>query len=185
MTQKFEIHTAATAPVLAKPLLENVKSKFGMVPNLFGIMANSPILLQGYLGMAEVFSQTSFDATEQQIVLLTVSVGNGCTYCVAAHSAIADMSGVKTEITDAVRAGAKIADPKLEALHFLTHEIVETRGWPSEKAKADFFAAGYSQEAFLEVVLGVALKTASNYMNHATNTPLEAAFAKRAWSKFA
>ncbi|KAF0117194.1 MAG: hypothetical protein FD163_1750 [Hyphomonadaceae bacterium] len=183
MTENFEVHNIDTAPEPSKLLLEAVKSKFGMVPNLFGVMANSPNLLKAYLSVAEIFSQGSFDATEQQIVLITASASNGCTYCVAAHSAIADMSGVKTEITNALRAGTKIADAKLEALRFLTQEIVETRGWPSEKAKADFFASGYAQEAFLEVVLGVALKTASNYMNHTTNTPLEAAFAKRAWAK--
>jgi hypothetical protein len=39
-----------------------------------------------------------------------------------------------------------------------------------------FFEAGYETREYLEVVVGVTLKTLSNYVNHAADTPLDAAF---------
>jgi hypothetical protein len=45
----------------------------------------------------------------------------------------------------------------------------------------DFLAAGYQPHHALEVLVGVALKTLSNYTNHLSKPPLDAAFAGRAW----
>lgn len=44
-----------------------------------------------------------------------------------------------------------------------------------------FLDAGYNNQAILEVVLGVGLKTISNYTNHFAQTPLNEAFAPFAW----
>lgn len=57
------------------------------------------------------------------------------------------------------------------------------RGRPSEDQTKAFLAAGYEKRQVLEVVLGVGLKTLSNYTNHIAGTALDAAFAKAAWSK--
>lgn len=48
-----------------------------------------------------------------------------------------------------------------------------------------FLDAGYSRGQVLEVVLGVGVKTLSNYTNHLAGTPLDNAFEKAAWAKAA
>lgn len=53
-----------------------------------------------------------------------------------------------------------------------------SRGWPSEADLAAFTAAGYRHQQVLEVLLGVGLKTLSNYTNHICETPLDRAFAE-------
>jgi alkylhydroperoxidase family enzyme len=45
----------------------------------------------------------------------------------------------------------------------------------------DFLNAGFTPQQALEVVLGIGLKTLSNYTNHLADTPLDEAFAGRAW----
>jgi hypothetical protein len=35
-----------------KELLDTVQGKFGMVPKMTRVMANSPVVLEGYLGLA-------------------------------------------------------------------------------------------------------------------------------------
>ena len=40
-----------------------------------------------------------------------------------------------------------------------------------------FFDLGYSNQQYLELLLAVSMKTLSNYVNHAANTPLDQAFA--------
>jgi hypothetical protein len=42
-------------------------------------------------------------------------------------------------------------------------------------------AARYQSHHVLEVLVGVAMKTLSNYTNHLAATPLDSAFAGRAW----
>ncbi len=64
----------------------------------------------------------------------------------------------------------------------LTRSVVETRGWPTEAAKEAFFAAGYGASEYLEVIVGVTVKTLSNYVNHAADTPLDTAFEARKWA---
>ena len=182
---QFPIQTPASAPEAAQPILEKAKKANGFVPNLYGVMANAPALLEAYTSVAAALAKGSLSATEQQVVLIAASELNGCTYCVAAHSVIAKMSKVPADVVESLRNDQPLADAKLEALRQLAKAIVESRGWPSEDVVSAFYAAGYGQQQYLEVVLGIGLKTLSNYTNHATATPLDAAFQPAAWEKAA
>ncbi len=116
-------------------------------------------------------------------MLLAVSRENGCTYCVAAHSFIADkMSGVPEAVTNAIRDGQPIPDARLAALHDFTRTMVIKRGLPDKTDVSAFLAAGYSERQILEVVLAIAVKTLSNYANHLFHTPVDGMFAGRAWA---
>ena len=179
----FKVHNENTASAPASELLKKAKEKYGFVPNLLGTMAEAPALLKAYMTLAGIFDETSFSATEKQIVLLSVSLANNCGYCIAAHSTIAGMQGVPTDIIQALRENTPIQDKKLEALRRLAHNIAETRGYPSESAVKNFLDAGYTQAQMLEVVLGIGMKTLSNYTNHIAKTPLDEAFRKTEWNK--
>jgi uncharacterized peroxidase-related enzyme len=170
-----------TAPEDTRKLLADVRRKFGFVPNLLGNMAHAPSLLKAYLGVSAFFDQTSLDATERQVVLLAVSAQNRCGYCVAAHSAIAAVQNVPADVVSAIRTGQPIADPKLEALRRFVEDLVESRGWPAAAKAAALSRAGYTEGQMLEVVLGVGMKTLSNYTNHLAATPLDEQFAAAAW----
>ena len=179
----FPVHTLDTASDDARTVLEKVQAKYGFLPNLFGTMAGAPALADAYFVLSDIFSKTSFTPTEQQVVLISTSVNNACTYCVAAHSVIAQGQKVPGEVVESLRNGEPLQDSKLEALRRLTVEIVESRGWPDDAVVAAFFDAGYSPQQLLEVILGVGLKTLSNYTNHIAETPLDDAFSGAAWSK--
>ena len=185
MSNAFPSHTRESAPEAALSVFDASESKYGMVANLFRKMAEAPSLLQGYWALSGLFEQSSLSPTEQQVVLIAVSARNACHYCVAVHSALADMTRVPTEVTDALRTGAAIPDPRLEALRRFTEQVVEARGWVPEAEVQAFLDAGYSRAQVLEVVLGVGLKTLSNYTNHLAGTELDAPFAGRAWEQVA
>ncbi len=165
-----------TAPEVSRPILAKAKAGYGFVPNLLGVMAEAPAVVQAYPTLGQLFEKTSFNAPERQIVLLTTSIVNKCTYCVASHSVIAGSQKVPAEIIQALREDRPLADPKLEALRRFTAEVVTTRGWPSDTARDAFLAAGYGRQQVLEVILGVTMKTLSNYVNHQAETPLDTAF---------
>ena len=181
----YTVHTVDTAPVAAKDTLASAKNAFGFLPNLLGVMATAPALVKAYTTLSRIFEETSFDATERQVVLLAANYENDCEYCIAAHSVIAGMRKVPDAVIQAIRDNRPIPDTKLEALRRFTAAIVNTRGWPSDDDVRAFTSAGYGERQILEVILGIGFKTLSNYTNHVAGTPLDPAFAKAAWSKAA
>jgi len=179
----FPIHGVEDAPEGARDRLAAVREKYGFLPNLMGVMAGAPPLLASYLAVAEQFSATGLTSTEQQVVLLSASRLNGCKYCMAAHSAIATMQELPSKVVQGLRDRSGLDDPKLEALRQLTEVVVRERGRVPQVELAAFLAAGYSQEQVLEVVLGVGLKTLSNYTNHLAHTPVDEAFEAHHWEE--
>lgn len=69
-----------------------------------------------------------------------------------------------------------MSDAKLDALVKYTKEIAEERGHVSESTLNYFLSAGYSAPQAMEVLIGVALKTVSNYLDHFNPAPLDDAF---------
>lgn len=177
----FTPHTLETADAQGREVLEQVQKNYGFVPNLMGNMAHAPVTARAYLALGQLVAESSFDATEQQVILLTVSRYNACEYCVGAHSAISAMQKLPADVIESIRSDEPIADEKLEALRVFTRKMVDQRGWLSDADIGSFLAAGYDQHQILEVVLGVAMKTISNYTNHIAGTTLDKAFADFAW----
>jgi uncharacterized peroxidase-related enzyme len=169
----------ATAEGAAKDVLDLALEQVGFIPNMYANMANAPAVLSTYLhGYALLRTESGLSPAEQEVVFLAVSGANGCSYCIAAHSMIADKrSKVPADVLAAIRAGRPIPDARLAALHDLTQEMVRTQGRPSTPALAAFREAGFGERDVLYVVLAIAVKTLSNYTNHAFATELDPAFA--------
>lgn len=159
-------------------ILSGVEKKFGFIPNLIKVFASSPATLKAYLTLGELLESSSFSPEEQQIILLTVSRENRCDYCLAAHSMIsAKMVNMDEKKLQAIRAGQPVEDDKHRALINFTESIIHERGFVDENTVKKFTAAGYSDQHVLEVILGVAMKTLSNYTNHIAETPIDPQFA--------
>jgi len=179
----FKLHTPETAPVGALPILEAANKGLGFIPNLYAHLAEAPNTLDAYKQLGALLEKSTLTPTEQQVVLITVSIENNCAYCVAAHSFLArNMVKVPDHILAALRSRQVLPDVKLNALVEFARAVVHERGWVAGSRELNaFFTAGYTPQNALEVVLGVAMKTLSNYANHLTDTPLDAAFANEAW----
>lgn len=178
----FIIHDTDSAPDKSRELLVSAEQRWGFVPNILGIMAEAPATLKSYLALTDALGETSFTPVEQQVIALTVSYENECTYCMAAHSAIAKMTRMSDADLHALRDGQKLKDPKLEALKTFTITVVSKKGWVSDQDQNQFIAAGFSRAQIFEVLVGVAMKTLSNYVNHVADTPLDVEFAEFTWS---
>lgn len=168
-------------------VLQKAKAQTGFIPNMYAGMANSPGLLEAYLeGYSRFRKDSGFTPVEQEVVLLTISRANGCEYCIAAHSFIADqVSKVPAAVTEAIRDGRRIPDAKLAVLSEFTGTLVSTRGLPRIAEVQAFLEAGFEERHVLEIILAIAVKTLSNYSNHLLHTPVDAMFASRAWKKSA
>jgi AhpD family alkylhydroperoxidase len=179
----FPVHKLETASDAGKAALEVSVQTYGGIPNLHGVMATAPRLLEAYQALNKLFMQNSLSNSERHVVWLTVNYENACTYCMAAHSMIAVMGGLDAAAVEALRTGADLDDPKLQTLRSFTRHMLITQGWP-EKTQLDAMeAAGYSSETLLDVIMGIGMKTLSNYTNHLADTPLDASFADYRWEQ--
>lgn len=169
----------ATAEGQQKQLLDGALKQIGFIPNMYANMVNAPAVLSTYLHGYGLFrGESGFAPAEQEVVFLAVSQANGCTYCAAAHSMIADkVSGVPAPVLGAIRGGQAIPDAKLAALYALTQEMVRTNGRPAQDKVTAFLDAGYQEKHILYIVLAIAVKVLSNFSNHAFGTELDANFA--------
>ena len=49
--RNFPVHTIESAPERSKPALRQLQSAFGMIPNIAGVMATSPVLINSLVGL--------------------------------------------------------------------------------------------------------------------------------------
>ncbi|MEM8776590.1 MAG: carboxymuconolactone decarboxylase family protein [Pseudomonadota bacterium] len=179
----FPSHDLESAPEGSRPLLENSQKAFGRLPGLHRVMAESPQALEGYQVLHKLFTQTDFDAEEMTVVWQTINVEHECHYCVPAHTGIAKMMKVSDDITEALRNETPLPSAKLEALRTFTLRMLRNRGNVSEQQMQEFFDAGYGHRAVLDVILGLAQKVMSNYINHVAETPLDDVVKPLAWTR--
>jgi uncharacterized peroxidase-related enzyme len=156
----------------AKDLLDAVKSKFGMIPNLTRAMAVSPSVLDAYLGFSGALSHGGLSAKLREQLALDVGEANHCDYCVSAHSAIAKRVGLtEQEVLDS-RSGLS-PDGKTGVLLKFARTIVEKRGVVSDADVALVRDAGYGDAEIAEVVAHVALNIFTNYFNNVAGTIID------------
>lgn len=156
----------------AKALLDAVQSKLGMTPNLMRTFANSPAVLQAYLGFSEALAGGTLSGKLREQIALAVSEVNGCDYCLAAHSALGRMQRLSAEQLLDSRRGTS-TDSRTEAALRFALRVVETRGWVSDDDLDAVRAAGYSDAEIAEIIGQVMLITFSNTFNHVAETEVD------------
>ncbi len=177
----FPVLTIDSAPEASKPALRDLQSAFGMIPNVAGTMATSPVLINSLVGLFGRVHGGNFSEAQIQTLLLTNAVTNACTWAVAFHSALAIKEGLSPADVEAMRAGSSPKDGKLGALSALARTLIETRGKLDDQVAEQFLAAGFGMDHLLEVIAVVAASTITNYTANVTKPPLEALFQPHAW----
>jgi AhpD family alkylhydroperoxidase len=177
----FPVHTIDSAPEASRQALQSLQAAFGMIPNIAGAMATSPVLIKSLVALFGNVHGGSFTEPQIQTVLLTDAVVNACTWAVAFHTALGLKAGLDPADVQAIREGRLPKDGKLAALSALARKMIETRGRVPDADIDGFIAAGFDKNRALEVIAIVAASTITNYTGSVTKTPLEAAFQEHAW----
>src|ERR1700733_12043601 len=178
----FPVHTLDSAPETSRQALQSLQAAFGMIPNIAGAMATSPVLINSLVGIFGNVHGGSFTEPQIQTVLLTDAVINACTWAVAFHTALALKEGIDPADVQAIREGRLPGDGKLAALSALARTMIEKRGRLEDEDVGRFISADFRKEQALEVIAIVAASTITNYTGSITKTPLEPAFQAHAWA---
>lgn len=180
---EFTYHSKDTAPGESRPLIDASIKAYGFHPKLHQIMAEAPATYRAYLETFRIFAEeTTLTPLEQHVIMQTANYENRCHYCTAGHSMLMKMIGADDVIVDALREGAPIADPKLEALRTFARQLIDKRGHVGDTALQHFLDAGYDKRQALEVLTGLATKLLSNFTNALAHTELDESVKPFAWT---
>jgi uncharacterized peroxidase-related enzyme len=162
-----------TAEGKAKQLLDAVKAKLGIVPNMTRAMAVSPSVLEAYLGFSGTLAHGVLPAKVREQLALDVGEANHCDYCVSAHTYIGkNVAGLSDQdILDSRKGTA--TDPKIDALLRFARTVVAKQGVVDDSDVAAVRAAGYGDAEVAEVVAHVALNIFTNYFNNVGGTAID------------
>src|ERR1700691_2008603 len=139
----FPVHTMDSAPERSRQALQSFRAAFGMIPNIAGAMATSPVLINSLVGLFGNVHGGSFTEAQVQIVLLTDALTNACTWAVAFHTALALKEGIDPADVQAIREGRLPRDSKLAALSGLARTMIEKRGRLDDVDVDRLIAAGF------------------------------------------
>ena len=163
MSQILEPLAREQAPEGTHATFDHLRDQLGRVPNLYAAIAHSAPALNGSLTFAATLSQGALTGREIETVLLAVAQANECEYGVAVHTRVGQLQKLTAHEAQALRT-AHSADPSLNILAALTLAIVNSRGWPAPYLVDQFFVAGYTQAALVELLGFAALGTFNTYV---------------------
>ena len=152
--------------------LSQIKANLGQVPNLFALLANSSVTLDGYLSLSKALSRGHLTTRQREILALAIAQENECHYCLSAHTALAEAVGVSAKEALKARFG-RSDDPFERALTSFVKGIVRQRGLVSDQDLDLARKAGIDDSLMLEIVANVALNTLTNYANRLADTEID------------
>lgn len=166
----------------SQPVLDSIAERIGFVPALFATLAEQPGVVEAFVGLDAAFTNTSLTPIERQTILLAASVENCGRYCVAGHTLFGRSIGMQEQAINAIRSAGTVEDARLAALETFVRQMIQARGHATPEQVALIIQAGFSREQIMEVVMGITLKTFSNYVDSALQLRLDEQFAAAAWS---
>ena len=169
---RVQLLTPATANGESKALLEQINSAFGVTPNMFRAVANSPAALKSMWGSFGALGGSQIGAKLGELLSVTIANRNSCEYCLAAHTALGRKAGATAqEVTDA-QIGQSNDARTAAALKFAL-KVVDARGQVSNDDVTALRNAGFNDEGIVEIIANVGLNLFTNYINVALNVPVD------------
>ncbi|MCA0404681.1 MAG: carboxymuconolactone decarboxylase family protein [Proteobacteria bacterium] len=156
----------------AQALLDGVKAKIGMVPNLYATLAHAPVALESFLQSGDTLGRGRLSAKERELVALAAAELNSCAYCLSAHTAIAKGAGLSAEAIAQARLGQP-SEARAAAIVNLTRAIVREQGKLSQADLAAAFAGGLTEGDLVEVLAVTVRNIFTNYANHIFDTMID------------
>jgi len=162
----------AAASGEAAPLLKSIHGAFGVTPNMFRAVANSPAALKSMWGAFGALGAGTLGARLGEQIAVAIADRNACQYCLSAHTVLGQKAGASAQEMADAQAG-RSSDPKTQAAIAFALKVVENRAQVSDADVRALREAGFDDEAIAEIMAHVALNLFTNYVNVAFNVPLD------------
>ena len=152
--------------------IADIAEKSGFVPNIFRALGHRPAELRAFLDYHDALMDrpTGLTKAERELVVVTTSAANHCTYCIVAHGAILRIRSKDPLIADQVAANPWQVnlDKRGRAIADLALALARTPEQFGEADIASARAAGLTDDEIWDVGAITALFAASNRLAHLT-----------------
>ena len=174
MTSRIDTPAASAATGETAEVFAAIRKAVGMVPNAYAAIGslNRPAL-QAMLSADAALSHGALSAQDRETVKLVVSAIAGCDYCVAAHSLAGKATGIPVDTVRAIRALEPTGDAHRDALVRFVRSLQENRGTIDQAELDAFRAAGFPDQAVVDVALAIAIITFTNVFNRINDTTVD------------
>lgn len=176
MNPRFAIHQLNTVSEELRPALEATQKKMGFLPNLLGAMAESTDLTKAFLHLLQQTGRLTLSAQEREVIIMTISLENGCDYCAAQHRQIMQKLNFSELDVSSILRKEPLADAKFQVLQEFTREALHLKGAVPEHVQKKFFESGYNAKQALEIIFLIGTYSMSNFANHLIQVPLDEEF---------
>jgi uncharacterized peroxidase-related enzyme len=148
---------------------EKLAGRAGKVPNIFGVMAHRPGVLNTFLPLYKaVISEGTVGAKYKELAYLRASMVNGCEYCTRAHMASSKGAGVTAEQVAALPfySRSPLFDEKEKATILYADRV--TRGPAGiRSSELQELRKFYDEGQIVELTLAVCIANFTNRFNDA------------------
>lgn len=174
MTSRIDTPAATSASGETADVFAGIRKAVGMVPNAYAAIGalNTPAL-KTMLSADAVLARGVLSAQDRETVKLVVSAIAGCDYCVAAHSLAGKASGLPVDTVRAIRALEPTGDARRDALIEFVRRLQEGQGTLEAESLAALRAAGFPDEAVVDIALAIAVITFTNVFNRVNDTTVD------------
>jgi AhpD family alkylhydroperoxidase len=94
---RIELVNPANAQGASAALLQQIHGAFGVVPNMFRGVANSPAALASMWGAFGALGGGTLGARLGEQIAVAIADRNECHYCLAAHTALGRKAGASAD----------------------------------------------------------------------------------------
>lgn len=168
---KFTVPARGEVSENNQAIFDNLQKGLGFVPNIYAAMAHSQNALGSYLQFSG--AATSLSKKEKEVVDLAVSQLNGCRYCQSAHTALGKMNGFTDDQIIELRKGGASWDTKTNVLAQTAQKITDKKGKISQTELNNFYAAGYSKENLVDLIVAIGIITVTNLFHNVTEVEID------------
>lgn len=167
----FPVPDLATLPEDIRARIATVQEKSGFVPNIFLALAWRPDEFRAFMAYHDALmnKREGLTAAEREMIVVAVSIGNQCQYCVVAHGAILRVRAKDPAISELVAANwrkARLPARQKAILTYATKVATASHLVTAEDRQA-VLDAGLSQDELWDVGAIAAFFSMSNRLANA------------------
>jgi len=161
-----------TATGSHKQSFDQIHAAFGVIPNMFKTIGNSPAALEAMWNFFGALSKGKIDKKLSELIAVRVADLNRCEYCLAAHTYLGKSAGLSETELKSAQAGES-ANSRTQAALFFASQIVNNKAHLAAADFSDIRKAGFSDIEISEILAHVALNIFTNYTNVAFGVDID------------
>jgi uncharacterized peroxidase-related enzyme len=176
----FPVPDLASLPEDIRARIEQVQEKSGFIPNIFLALAWRPEEFRAFMAYHDALmaKREGLTAAEREAIVVAVSIGNQCQYCVVAHGAILRVRAKNPAMAELIAANWRKAPitPRLRAILAYATKVATESHLVSAADREALLAAGLTQDELWDVGAIAAFFSMSNRLANSIDLKPNAEF---------